>query len=369
MKGKVKLNEKEVVVVEVPIELLFHENIYDMERPDKHGKKTEDWVKLHLKYGNSSIMRLWPHIKLFRYLMGQPNAAPDEYLTWYHLINLFMNRPPRYTQSGILNKRKKQYTLWKKELETGSDYFYKNPPEAVYNPKGYFNLDDGHHRSVFLYTQGMKKIYVRMKKQDYEFWINKKAERNLLTFMNENKIKEIDTPILHPSFNYLKVNRDGKAPIRLELIFNYLGEENLIGKRIIDIGCETGYFSRQLVREGAIVTGIESDKKKLKMIKKINKLEQVDFNLLEGTFANSKLPVFDIGIRLHSFKFQKENQSSIEGFLKQVNNSIKHLLFWEEGTDLEFEKKLILEKTFFTRYEKLGVTFEAGKEKELGVFS
>ena len=80
-------------------------------------------------------------------------------------------------------------------------------------------------------------------------------------------------------------------PIRLKYIQS---KYNLSGKRVLDIGCGGGLLSEELCKNGAIVTGIDSSSKSIKIAKQHAKEQGLDITYInESIFKSSFLKEFD----------------------------------------------------------------------------
>ena len=72
--------------------------------------------------------------------------------------------------------------VWDDELEQGVGYFIDAAASVKWNPKGYFNMLDGAHRSMYLYYRGYTKIPVAMKREDYEQYLHAEVAKYFTTF-------------------------------------------------------------------------------------------------------------------------------------------------------------------------------------------
>lgn len=158
------------VTTEVPVELLFAEIITEEEKRNiPHF--TAEWYAHHLQTANQPVARLSPHKNLIRYLMNEP-ARLETYLSWYRLIHTTRRLAPPLTDSELLEYRLEQFRFMRMAIAERNNYFEHNPPLVKFNrERGIFNLKDGHHRTVFLYLHGRRRITVQMSSEDYLDWI------------------------------------------------------------------------------------------------------------------------------------------------------------------------------------------------------
>lgn len=78
---------------------------------------------------------------------------------------------------------------------------------------------------------------------------------------------------------------------RLSVIFHELLNEDLSGKKLLDAGCGTGWFSRKAVERGAVVTSMDIGQKLLNEVQKKCSSNCVAGSILEIPFSNN---TFDI---------------------------------------------------------------------------
>lgn len=97
------------------------------------------------------------HNELFRYIFGG-GAWPECYAKHFSF-----GRDPQ----KVVFERKSIY-LWMMQMSFDDPDFWKDAPiPVVWNPKGHFNILDGHHRASFLYNAGAKRVPVIMTKNDF----------------------------------------------------------------------------------------------------------------------------------------------------------------------------------------------------------
>lgn len=82
---------------------------------------------------------------------------------------------------------------------------------------------------------------------------------------------------------------------RIEVLFNdFLGNENLSGKKLLDAGCGTGWFSKKSVERGATVTAIDLSESLVKITRqKVPGITGVVGSVMNLPFADN---TFDIVI-------------------------------------------------------------------------
>ncbi|MET3546508.1 SAM-dependent methyltransferase [Paenibacillus favisporus] len=361
---------RDYVVTEIPVELLFTELDVRSARTDHLIESfTDRWYEHHLQYADISIMRFVPHRELYRYFAEEPGAAPDAYLDWYEQIHVTRGITPLMAQKELLNQRRLEYDNMQSELRSGPDFFFDHPVKAKWNPAGYFNVLDGHHRACFLYCLGFRRIPVRLPLQDYTVWLHSAAAAEVEQTMKDQQRTLIYTPILNPRFYDMHSERDETYPTRLDHIARFLGPGKLKGRSVLDIGCNIGYYARHFVREGADVTGVEPDPDHHTLLHKLNAMERTAFSVITERFEETEaVQQYDIGLLLTVFYHMMKDPEACRRFLAQLDRSVCGLLFWESGDAIESEKKLLIENTGFKHYEKLADTFGTGKYRELGVF-
>ncbi|WP_410769033.1 class I SAM-dependent methyltransferase [Fontibacillus sp. BL9] len=364
-----QFSQKNVTAV-VPVELIFTDvDVRTAHKEHLIPDFTEAWYAHHLLFSDISIIRLEPHRVLFRYLMGDPAATAEPYLDWYAKIHELRGQSPELDNKELLMQRRMEFINMRDYLQTGSSFFGDHPVQVSYRTPGRFNIHDGHHRASFLYCSGLRRIPVRMPEPDYERWLNDNALSETEATIARQQRKLFYTPILHPQFYNVRSERDEVYRTRLDYILEYIGPRNLRDKSVLDIGCNTGYYSRHFTREGAKVTGIEPDSYHFELLEKLNRLENTSFELLTEPLERSQLSnEYEIGLLLTVFYHLMRDPEKREPFLAAVDRSVRSMLFWESGDNVAEEKNMILNATSFKSYVKLADTFGTGKYRELGVF-
>ncbi|GIO88647.1 hypothetical protein J25TS5_55790 [Paenibacillus faecis] len=364
------MTAEQYVTTEVPIELVFTDvDVRTAQKEYTIPSFTEEWFTHHKLHSDISLMRMEPHRELFRYFYGESGASPEPYLAWYERIHHLRGVAPPMDREGLLNQKRMEYVNMRSYLQNDPGYFTEHPPLVTYRTPGRFNIQDGHHRAVFLYCSGLRRIPVRMTRADYETWLNPEALEDTVQTIALQQRKLIYTPILHPHFYGKRSERDEFYKTRLDVILEYLGPRDLKRTKVLDIGCNIGYYARHFTREGAQVTGIEPDPQHTELLMRLNRLERADFELVREPFERLVgLQGYEIGILLTVFYHLMGDSGLSERFLSTVDRAVHGLLFWESGDRIEEEKSLLFKHTGFEEYVKLADTFGTGKYRELGVF-
>lgn len=361
-------SDDDQVICMLPVELLF------TERGDspkiKKMELGEKWKEHNKIWENLEIVRLSPHRELFMFFKGLADS-PKKYLDWYHTIFSSRNAYPPFNDMSIIEQKYKEYYFQSEKINEGMSFFIQAPCEAEWNDKGYFNLTDGHHRCVFLYCMGIRRVPVKVKKEDYEKYLNRQAAEKCLKMIQEQNRKEFYQPILNPYFLDKIVYRDTCYKTRLDIILEYFDTFRFKNLKVLDIGANIGYYSHAFSRMGAQVIGLEPDKMHCDLAKTIGELlystahfEQVTFEVYETEDE------FDACMMLTVLYDIFHDAVKRDAFINKINDFVKQFIIWESGSleSAKDEKACILEHTKFKYYHKLGNTYATGKIREIGIF-
>lgn len=149
------------------------------------------------------------------------------------------------------------------------------PIEVTATHDGKYVITDGLHRASIACALGYKKVPVIIKSVDEKLL---KLMETLRDAYPKEGQKVLYIPVDHPVFRDWKALRDNT---RWRLIKDELDWK---GKRTLDIGSYTGYFSHKIAKLGANVTGIEIDDKRLDQAKMINILLESNVGFLHADF-------------------------------------------------------------------------------------
>lgn len=104
----------------------------------------------------------------------------------------------------------------------------------------------------------------------------------------------IYNPIPFPGCDFPCHRSEGSLK-KWRLIKNYLGD--LKGKTVLDFGCATGFFSFQIMKEGAKVLGVEKDEKALKVCNVVLEMFKQEYRLdgrFDSKIGSTDSPYFDL---------------------------------------------------------------------------
>lgn len=175
-------------------------------------------------------------------------------------------------------------------------FFYNNPSRVVWNNNGYFNIEDGNNRAVFLLAKGWGTIPCMMSFLDYKKWLNE----DMIADVDSHIIQEdnLEYPILHPNFYRRICTSVPYAQNKLKKIceWMYANKIEIRGLRILDLACRNGYWGQCFARMGAIVTAIEEDNQYLRLCEAVNNLSYNSDIKVYSTFEVRESDEYDIAI-------------------------------------------------------------------------
>lgn len=103
-----------------------------------------------------------PYRSLYEFLQGKKSDCVD-YLK-------FMRVETKEEQQDLLCDRIALYDRYEYEYNLQTDFFVWSAARVSWNTNGYFNIEDGHHRVIYLIHKGYQMIPVRMTMADYIQW-------------------------------------------------------------------------------------------------------------------------------------------------------------------------------------------------------
>ncbi len=351
-----------VKIVEVPVELLFTEGRHPpVDRP------TRAWREFHNRWANLPLARLTPHRELFSFFLHR-GPYPDEYIEWHRQVYATRGLEVPLRKELVVEERHKHFRVMKQAFDARTSFFKDAPVQVEWNPAGYFNMLDGHHRAMFLYCNGARRVWCQMSPADFDRWADPVREQPVIDALNRVE-GPIYTPMLGHGAMRRSVERDWYSPTRLDRILEFLGPARLSGRTVLDIGSNVGFYAHHFAREGAVVTAVEPNAQHVAACRALGELHQLKYTLLDTPFEETALEPHEVGIMLTVLYHFVDDAQRGPRFLRKLSESVTKLLFWESGPDPVRERALIHEHTRFKHFHSLGLTYGTGKARELGVFS
>ncbi len=141
----------------------------------------------------------------------------------------------------------------------------QEPIEVDATHDGWFVIANGLHRAGIAAALGHRTIPAVIRGVDIELAHLLKMVRDL-AYGSYKGSKTLYISIEHPVFDDWKILKDESRWLMMEKEFEWKG------KKILDIGSYTGYFSHRATKMDAKVTGIEVDSLKVQVAKQLNVL-------------------------------------------------------------------------------------------------
>ena len=149
--------------VYLPIELLFSQENFEisMEELSESDRLKHKHV---LKYVGENLMNFTAYYQIYRYLDRVEGDCTD-YLDMQidaTVADLDAERERVFKDRYVL------FQIYEKAFILDNNFFIDSAPRAIWNPKGYFNINDGHHRVSYLFYKGIRDIPVRVGEEEKE---------------------------------------------------------------------------------------------------------------------------------------------------------------------------------------------------------
>lgn len=161
------------------------------------------------KWGNVNIMAFFPHVRFFKFLLGDMTQNPMHYLKEYCIYTAPKNMEiTNGWKENVIRNRSMILEQMNFHSEIDPDFFLRNAPEAEWNKKGYFNLKSGKHRAAFSAAKEYKFVTLKISNQDYAEFLNMDNAKRLAHYMQEKNI-ELQIPVCNPMFyNYPMISNE-----------------------------------------------------------------------------------------------------------------------------------------------------------------
>ena len=285
------------------------------------------------RYGDVSVAALKPYIEMYKYC-EDGNGDIELYC---HAFKGVQNAVDDINVREFINDRVELYDVLKQELNAGIQYFVQSAPLLKWNyEQKHFNVHEGHHRLIFLLSQGLNMAPVKMTVQDFETWSNGNAYKECIKYISKKNINKWSTPINHPGLYYLPAKRRNIYSIIASKLHNILSTENVKEMSVLDYSCTGGYFSRMFKSMGVSKIVCGACDEDANFILKLNKLfyyddivvSKIDLNELLSHKAKANIGIIKL------LEFDNEVLSEI---FDLIDKTISDYLIIEsiEGVDIE----------------------------------
>lgn len=247
IKNAIVRESKSTITILCGIEILFSESM-ELWQGDKSK------VHIKLEYEDKSILANHPCKILFDYLDMDTDSV-DIY---------FNSRKNDITVEEFkkeLSAREQLYRVFKCEHNKGMDFFIESAPPAVWNPKNYWNLVGGHHRTLYLLHEGHSLLPIKVTKDDFIKWCNKEVYERLCRYIFENNIQSLYAPLPHPGFINFPSKYENNGKTKLEKVIGFFADKDITFMSSLDCLDDESYFARNMNRIGVLKSVFRNENK------------------------------------------------------------------------------------------------------------
>lgn len=236
---------EDTIIILCGIEILFSESM-ELWQGDKSK------VHIKLEYEDRSILANHPCKILFDFLDMDTGSVAI----------YFSSKKNSITDEEAkieLSAREELYRIFKREHNKGMDFFIEGAPLAVWNPKNYWNLVGGHHRTLYLLHERHNLLPIKVSKNDFIKWCNKEVYEMVCNYILDNDIKALYAPLPHPGFINFPSRYENNGVTKLEKTIGFLVDKNVSVMSSLDCLEDEGYFARNMNRIGVLESVFASD--------------------------------------------------------------------------------------------------------------
>lgn len=226
------------------------------------------------------------------------------------------------------------------------DFFRESPADVCWNKKGYFNIEDGNNRVAYLLSKHIYNVPCRMSKSDYEKWMNSKLAYNNIYYLQERIKDKLKYPIAHPLFCDYDVVFYSYAPVRLNLLCEFLWSNDVNPEElsVLEIEPEGAYYGQHFARMGSDVKIFSSDNKNTLLCKNIDVLLNVNnITYLEIDYTQCNYEE-DVDLLLYS----GDNLNCLFKWITQNSKYIKKYVVIDIFDNMEIEETFLKQSHFRT---------------------
>lgn len=255
--------------------------------------------------------------------------------------------------------------------QKGISFFRYSPATAEWNPKGFFNLTDGHHRAVFLANMLNCNIPIKITKQDYDKWVNHEWAQKCKKYIKEHNIKKTFTPVINPEFYDIESVTENRGRLTSSALYKFFSRQSVDGYSILDVNSNLSYYSQLFSRMGAgKIVSLEKRDLLFNLAVMLNKLHStvdIDMRNLDLTELDEGTK-YDIVILANDLLLNLNVGAGTRALIEKIDRLSSKYFIWRSFADAENEKRFILENSGFEKYHLLNTEIIEGKLVEAGVY-
>lgn len=295
-----------------------------------------------------------PLMAFYRFLLERTGAL-ESYWRWFN---------SRQSRREVC--REQHVIEWRRRIRRFRWFPYSLKPVISQLTRDCLVVNSGIEQACLAKYFNKRWIRVSMPDTVCELW-DSRSTSELQTVLEETSRKKFYNPVFHEQYRSARVSRPDS--IRIDRIRRFLGSCGE-GLRGLDIGCNMGYMSHMLQRQGFKMTGVDFDEYHVRVANALNRTYRLDVSFVNCRFEDFDVTdEFDVVVMLTVF-YHTLNRSEAEAaiMLSKLDELGAAILFWESGDQPQREIKYIRDHCGLTEYLTLGSTMATGKRRELGVF-
>lgn len=341
-------NPEQYLKRKVPVDILFSETL----QPARDGSDAS------IRLSDVPLLNLEPHMQAVKYVVVNTGTLQPylEFLeqTGAPVDSRAVERQLRRTQTGMMR------------------FFHRELPVIARHERDRLILQSGNLRCCEAKVRNEEWIDVLMPLHVAKTW-DARSTAELDAIVRKQKRDQFYTPVLHERYRKAKVSRKGVR--RLDMLRSFIGPTHR-RLTVLDIGCNTGFYSFHLFRQGFQVTAIDVDEGHFEVANALQHLygTNVEFQLVpmqELKVTNRFDVALGMSVFWHMLGWGAYPQSITPQQLgSALDHLVEHALFWEGGKRCDDEIAIIKQHSGLKHFTHLGTTHATGIEnREFGVFT
>ena len=296
-----------------------------------------------------------PYLETWRQIDENPTAPIEQLALYPVMVRAYSGYTKRTVKESIVEQGVKDAVyLYEDIKDNGFDQDKEKRIQGKIGPYGEILLHNGHHRISILQHLNYPHVKIDILER-HPHW--QKLKYDLFCLY---KKKLLYQPIDHPDFDEWDVDR--QCTDRLESILEFLGD--IKNKQGLDIGSCTGWFSHRLVKNGAIMVGVDSDRRRISIAKRLSRCYNLPPNNPE--FLSQRFEKYLKGKKKFDFilllsllhHYLRRDLSEAWSAVDLISNHTTTMFLDlpenpKDPLPIKWSPELILEHTKFTRVDVL----------------